>query len=96
MSDDPMTPRTPELVELDVDPPRNSPVMDSEAHATPRPSTSPTSSTPSSSPYDKGLKESELLSSDESLVDSPITQAGNSTASPTTQEGRGENSRGNS
>ena len=89
MSDDPMTPKTPELVELDMDTPRNSPVLVNEARDTPRPSTSPTSSTPSSSPNDKGLKDSELLSSDESLVDSPITQEGNSTANPTTQEGRG-------
>ena len=87
MSDDPKTPRTPEVVDLDEEPQRKSPVL--EDHATPRPSTSPTSSTPSSSPYDKGLKNSELLSSDESVVDSPIAQAGNSIASPITQAGRG-------
>ena len=92
MSDDPMTPRTPELVELDEDPPSNSPAVESETPTTLRPSTSPTSSTPSSSPNDKGLKESELLSSDESLVDSPIVQIDNGTANPNTEVGRDVNS----
>ena len=86
MSDDPKTPRTPEVVDLVEELQSKSPEL--EDHTTPRSSTSPTSSTPSSSPYDKGLKNSELLSSDESLVNSPITRAGNFLASPIAQAGR--------
>ena len=59
MSDDPKTPRTPEVVDLIEDHQGKTPEVQDQI--TPRSSISPTSSTPSSSPHDKGLKCSELL-----------------------------------
>ena len=87
MSEDPLTPKPAVLVELEDDLISHSPVLDSDSPTTMRPSMSPTSSTPSSSPDDKGLKQSELLSSEESLVDSQIIQEDNCTTSPIAKVG---------
>ena len=72
--------------------PRMSPEPIEEYPSTPKSSTSPTTSTPGSSPTSlqhNGLKDSELLSSEESIVNSSTTKEGSSTANlSATEEGR--------
>ena len=74
MSEDPAAPQTPVLVDLEDAVNILSPTVDCLSPTQLRPSTSPTSSTPSSSPDDKKLKESDLLNSEESLVNSHFVQ----------------------
>ena len=71
MSDDPATPKIQVLVDQEEEVNILSPEVNCLTPTLPRPSISPTSSTPSSSPGEKGLKESDLLNSEQSLVDPP-------------------------